>query len=78
VSTKAPQLTRDQILARRLPPQGREVLDLVEAAAYLHVSKQFLRRRIADKTLPAHQVGRLIRVYLSDLDALRQPVGGVK
>ena len=71
MSTKSPPPTRDEILAR-----ARKVLDLNKGAVYLGVSKQFLRRRIADRSLPAHQVGRLVRVYVDDLDALRRPVGG--
>ena len=71
-TTSSSPPNRDEILAQR------PVLNLVAAAAYLGVSVQFMRNRVADKTLPAHRVGRLIRVYVDDLDALRQPVGGEK
>jgi excisionase family DNA binding protein len=72
MSTNSPPV----ILARRLDPEGKQVTDLVSAATYLGVSVQFLRRRIAEGRLPAHRVGRLIRVYVEDLEALRQPIGG--
>ena len=79
MSTNSPP-TRDQILVQKRVRDlaQKQVLDLVRAAAYLGVSVQFCRNRIADGSLPAHRVGRLIRVYVEDLDALRQPVGGMK
>ncbi|WP_076051908.1 helix-turn-helix domain-containing protein [Mycobacterium colombiense] len=50
---------------------------IAEAAEILNVSKQFVRRRIADHTLPAYRLkgSRLIRIRREDLDALKVPVG---
>jgi excisionase family DNA binding protein len=62
-------LTRDEILERK------RAIDLIRAAQYLDVSVAFLRKRIASGELPAHKLGyRTIRVLLSDVEALRQPV----
>jgi excisionase family DNA binding protein len=62
--------TRDEVLA------AKQAMDLARAAEYLDMSVKTLRRRIADGTLPAHRVGpRAIRVYLSDLEALKTPIG---
>jgi excisionase family DNA binding protein len=51
---------------------------IAEAAEYLNTSPQFVRRRIADGTLPAYRLkgSRLIRIRREDLDALKYPVGG--
>jgi excisionase family DNA binding protein len=47
-------------------------------AQELKVSTKFIRRRIADRTLPAYRIkgSRPIRIRLADLEALKQPVGG--
>lgn len=46
------------------------------AAEYLGVSKDTVRRRIADGTLRAERIGpRLIRIRQADLDALGTPLG---
>jgi excisionase family DNA binding protein len=49
-----------------------------EAAEYLNTSTKFIRRRIADGSLPAYRLrgSRLIRIRREDLDALKQPIGG--
>ncbi len=39
-------------------------------------SVEFIRDRIADGTLPAYRIGRMVRVKVSDLQALLIPVGG--
>jgi excisionase family DNA binding protein len=50
-------------------------IDLQKAAQYLDVSIDFLRKRIADGTLPAYKLGyRTIRVYVRDLDAIKKPI----
>ena len=54
--------------ARQVPPRGR-LESLQDAAAELGVSVKTMRRRIADGTLHAYRVGRLIRV---DVDELRR------
>lgn len=53
-------------------------VDIAEAANALGVSTKFIRRRIADGSLPAFRIkgSRLIRIRRSDLEALMQPVGG--
>jgi excisionase family DNA binding protein len=49
-----------------------------EAAEYLNTSAKFIRRRVADGSLPAYRLrgSRLIRIRREDLDALKQPIGG--
>ena len=51
---------------------------IAEAAEILNTSTQFIRRRIADGTLPAYRLkgSRLIRIRREDIDDLRQPIGG--
>ncbi|KAA1248765.1 helix-turn-helix domain-containing protein [Mycobacterium simiae] len=50
--------------------------DIVEAAEILNVSKQFIRRRIADKTLDAYRLkgSRLIRIRRESLEAMKVAV----
>lgn len=49
-----------------------------EAAEYFGVTKRTIRRRIAEGDLPAYRVGGLIRIKITDLDALavRIPAAG--
>lgn len=47
------------------------------AAEYLNVSTRTIRRRIADGTLPAYRVGRLVKINPEDLDRLARPIGEV-
>jgi excisionase family DNA binding protein len=49
-----------------------------EAAEFLNTSTKFIRRRIADGTLPAYRLrgSRLIRIRIADLEALKTPIGG--
>ena len=60
-------------------PQGhspRNRVGLVEGAAYVGVHTRTLRRWIAEGRLTAYRVGpRLIKVDLTELDRLQQPVG---
>jgi excisionase family DNA binding protein len=53
-------------------------VDIDAAAIELNVSTKFIRRRIADRTLPAYRIkgSRLIRIRRADLEALKLPVGG--
>jgi excisionase family DNA binding protein len=52
------------------PDRGPPV-DISTAAEILGVSHKTIRRRIADRTLPAYRVGgKSIRVYLDDVEAL--------
>ncbi|AZS36807.1 Putative DNA-binding proteinA [Microbacterium lemovicicum] len=48
----------------------RSLVTLDEAAAHLHVSVKTVRRRIADGTIPAVRIGRLIRIPAAALEEL--------
>jgi excisionase family DNA binding protein len=55
--------------------ESRHAIDLATGAQYLGCSIDFLRKQIALGKLAAHRVGsKTIRVYLSDLEKLKQPV----
>lgn len=55
--------------------ESRRAVDLATGAQYLGCSIDFLRKQIALGKLAAHRVGsKTIRVYLSDLERLKQPV----
>jgi len=59
----------------RTPHPEPQTLGITEAAAYLGVSRDTVRRRIADGDLPAHRLGpKLIRINVADLDHLRRPI----
>lgn len=45
-------------------------LTIPEAAVYLSVSSDTIRRRIKDKKLPASIFSRKYRIHVDDLDAL--------
>jgi excisionase family DNA binding protein len=51
--------------------------DIPDAAVELGVSEKFIRRRIADGTLPAFRLkgSRLIRIDRAAVEALKQPMG---
>lgn len=49
-------------------PSGR-LVSLATAADELSVSVKTIRRRIADGSVPAYRIGRLIRVNLDELRA---------
>ena len=55
-------------------PKRRQLVSLAVAAELLDVSTKTLRRRIADGTLPAYRVGRLVKVNPADLDRIAQPI----
>lgn len=68
--TKRLPATRAEILAHK------QTVDIATAAEYLGVSTKSVRRRIAEGVLPAYRVGpRFIRVYVSDIEALMNPIG---
>lgn len=60
----------------RRSPQERRYIGIPGAATYADVGEKTIRRRIADGTLPAVRVGRLIKIRIDDLDKLLKPVGG--
>lgn len=45
-----------------------------QAAEKSGLSVETIRRRIADGTLPASRVGRLIRIRAEDLEAMHSPM----
>lgn len=51
-----------------------DYLTLDDVAARLGVSVKTARRRVADGTLPAVRIGRLIRVPASALDSVGRPL----
>lgn len=60
-------------MRRQTPATTSEVatrLSLPEAARYLGVSEDTIRRRIKDETLPALLVAGRYRISAADLDAL--------
>jgi excisionase family DNA binding protein len=62
---------------RRDIARGRAYVGIPDAAAYLDVDHKTIRRLIASGDLPAGRVGkRLIKIRLSDLDALVVPMTG--
>lgn len=56
------------------PKARRRLATLAEAADYAACSPRTLRRRVADGTLPAYRLGRLLRVDLDELDAALRPI----
>jgi excisionase family DNA binding protein len=58
--------------------EAGEYLGVKESAEYLGVNESTIRRWIKKGLLPAERVGpRLLRIKRADLDALKQPIGGV-
>lgn len=55
-----------------------EKVDIPTAAGIVGTSTKFIRRRIADGTLPAYRIrgSKLLRVDMADVLALMQPVAG--
>ncbi len=45
-------------------------LTLAQAAQYLNVSERYMRRLVAERRVPFHKIGRLLRFLASDLDDL--------
>ena len=50
-------------------PTSSQLLDVQEAADYLHVPVRFIRRLIAERRIAFHKCGRYVRFQRSDLDA---------
>jgi len=56
-----------------------EYFSIAEAAALYHVSRDFLRDRIIDGSLPAVRSGkRIIRITSGDLERLFRPVQSMR
>lgn len=56
-------------------PNPMQYLSIAEAALLYHVSRDFIRDRIVEGTLPAVRSGRrIIRIRSSDLERLFRPV----
>ena len=54
---------------------SRRLASLVDAAEYAAISTKTIRRRIACGDLTGYRVGpRLIRIDLTELDAMLQPI----
>lgn len=45
-------------------------LTLEQAAKYLNVSERYMRRLVAERRVPFHKIGRLLRFLTCDLDDL--------
>ena len=59
--------------------QPAEYLTIAEAAARYHVSRDYIRHRIIDGSLPAVRSGRrIIRVNSVDLEHLFRPVQSMR
>lgn len=55
--------------------QPAEYLTIAEAAARYHVSRDYIRHRIIDGSLPAVRSGRrIIRISVTDVNRLFRPV----
>jgi excisionase family DNA binding protein len=57
-------------------PETPQVVDIAGAAKIIGTSIMFIRRRIADGSLKAFRLkgSRLIRIDVSDLETLKEPV----
>lgn len=55
-------------------PFDASYITLQHAARLYRVSERTIRRRIADGSLRAYRVGRLIRVSADDVGALAEPI----
>jgi excisionase family DNA binding protein len=56
----------------------RRYLSIEEAAAYVSVSAQTIRRHIDSGQLPAHRFGKkLVRILQADLDAMMRRIPAV-
>jgi len=63
---------------RRPADQPSEFLTIAEAAARYHVSRDFIRHRIVDGSLPAVRSGRrVIRISASELDHIFRPIHSI-
>jgi excisionase family DNA binding protein len=56
------------------------LLDTAEAAEFLRVTERWVRRAVAERTIPFVKIGRYVRFELADLEAYKRtnrvPVGG--
>ena len=55
--------------------ESKRAVDLARAAELTSISERTLRDWIAQGKLPAYRVGRRLRVFIEDLEALFVPVG---
>ena len=63
--------------SRRNPDTQRAYVGIPAAATYLDCDHKTVRRLIASGKLPAYRLGtRVIKVRISDLDAVLTPLGG--
>ena len=53
---------------------GRRYASLADAAAYVDCNERTLRRHIAAGRLRGYRLGKLVRVDLSELDAIMKPI----
>lgn len=63
MTTELPRPTRRPAV----PPPSAPMLDVAEVAERLRVGSRTVRRLIAAGALPAHRIGRLIRIGEEDL-----------
>ena len=71
------QEVRPNRRTRRNPGIRPAYLGIPEAASYLDVDHKTIRRLIASKRLPGYRLGnRIIKIKVSDLDAVLVPIGG--
>lgn len=56
----------------------KPLLSIPDAAEYSGASQKTIRRRIADGTIPAVRIGRLIRIRPEDLEAALRPIPSAK
>ena len=65
--------------ANRTEPSQTEYLSIAEAALLYHVSRDYIRDRIVDGTLPAVRSGRrIIRISADDLSCMFRPVQSLR
>jgi excisionase family DNA binding protein len=69
--------TTSRTPANRRERRHPDLIGLVEAADYCDVSHRSIRRWIKTGHLRAYRVGpRLLKVSITELEAMRRPVGG--
>ena len=47
----------------------QQLLDIEQTAAYLGVTPRWVRRAVAERRIPHHKIGKLVRFHRDDLDA---------
>jgi excisionase family DNA binding protein len=60
------------------PTPERRYVSLAKAAVYADCNERTLRRHIATGELTGYRLGRVIRIYLNELDAWLAPIPTVK